>query len=267
MDRLRKSIQWLNKLSPSNKKPSYDHLSTYDDALALDFGILSRLPMADSRIESPEPLTFSATLTEGTAEPKATADILRRTLDGKIKQDDHPMYWDRRFFHDNIIDYFAAVFSHVCLFRPEEREAVMAECTPLFERLEESIKSAADSIARGEMTVDNLTPRRRSNAAQARGYLDKLTDLHMTRLGVVRGRYDEHMRLWREAQGRLFELEFGRESRQILKMLGRGQEGCINFSYPRYGTYSPEDSSSEYPGQWLRSLGYPAAPYYLSYFP
>jgi hypothetical protein len=44
----------------------------------------------------------------------------------------------------------------------------------------------------------------------------------MTRLDVVKGRYDEKMMLWREAQGRLFELGFRREIREILRMLGRG---------------------------------------------
>ncbi|CAH0019288.1 unnamed protein product [Clonostachys rhizophaga] len=95
--------------------------------------------MADSRIEPLRSTTFPDTLTEGTAGPKATAGILRKILDGKIQLDDHPMYWDRRFFDEKVINYFAPVFSHVCLFPHEEREAVMAECNPLFEQLEASM--------------------------------------------------------------------------------------------------------------------------------
>jgi hypothetical protein len=83
--------------------------------------------------------TFSETLTGGTAEPKATADILWGTLGSKILLNDHPTRWDRRFFEDEAIDYFAPVFSHVCLFPPEEREAVMAECNPFFEQMEASM--------------------------------------------------------------------------------------------------------------------------------
>ncbi|KAK7217383.1 hypothetical protein V2G26_005386 [Clonostachys chloroleuca] len=180
----------LHIWQPRNKKSTHDDLSTYDDELMLDRGILPRPPMTSPRIQPLRPTTFPETLTGGTAEPKATADILWDTLGSKILLNDHPACWDRRFFEDEAIEYFAPVFSHVCLFPHEEREAVMAECTPLFERLEESIRSAADSISRGEMAVGNLTPYRRSNAARARVYLDKLKDLHMTRLDVVRGRYE-----------------------------------------------------------------------------
>ncbi|CAG9973892.1 unnamed protein product [Clonostachys byssicola] len=267
MDRFRKPIQWFNRLKTKSNNYFYD-ISTYNDELMLDSSILSRPPMADVGIEPLAPATFPEMLAEATAQPKATADILRKTLDGKIQLDDHPMYWDRGFFDQKAAHYFAPVFSHVCLFAHEEREALMAECTPLFEQLEASIREVADSIARGEVTVDDLTPTRSSNAAYARVYLDKLTDLYMTRVDVVRGRYDDQMRLWREEQGRLFDVELSRETSEILGTFDRRARGYVNFSYPRYKADTRKDESSKFTGQWLPVVDYlPRAHHLLPYLP
>ncbi|CAH0054896.1 unnamed protein product [Clonostachys solani] len=243
MDRLRKPIRWLSKLTAKKKNPVYDGEFEFSQ----EFGLLSRPPMTNSRIESPEPTAFPETLTGGTAQRKATADILRDTLRGRILLDDHPSYWDRRFFDTKAINYFAPVFSRVCLFPPEEREAVMEECGPLFERLEASIRDAADSISAGEMTCS------RNSTARVRSYLDKLTDLHMTRLDVVKGRYDDRMKDWREDRRRVSVLEVEREGMRGM-MLGTVTRGYHFIPYSGYKAYSPEEES-KYAGQWLESLG------------